>query len=138
MRPIVLALLISLACDACATRHPQTSAPAARQAVTLDPAPTPADAFERAVRAMAEGDEEAWRRIVVYQPPRVVAEAQALSRFAGARLHRAVRENGVAGRRVRDAGFDRNERLIVPEPPSRRRIEEELAAVRNIQWKVDG
>ena len=138
MRSLVLALLLPLACYGCGARRQQTHAPEDREAVAIRPAPTPAEAFERAMRAMAAGDEAAYRRIVVFAPPSRVAEAQARERFASARLHRAVGEHGVTGRRVCGAGFDKSRTLLPPAPPSRERVEQAMEAYRRIEWKVDG
>jgi hypothetical protein len=90
------------------------------------------------MRAFAEGDEEAYRSVLVYRPPAALVEQQARLHFASVRLHRAVKEHGVSGRRVRDAGFDKNEKLTVNEPPTPEQIEREMEFIRRLEWKVDG
>jgi len=69
----------------------------------LEPAPSPGEAIERSLRAQAEGDEAAYRRVVVFRPPGGYMDVSLRAQFAGARLHRAVRECGVTGKRVADA-----------------------------------
>src|SRR5438105_14685070 len=99
MRTSTALIILCFTCHGCAARRCVTPTSARNNAVAVRPAPTPAEAFERATRAMADGDETAWRRAVAYRSPSMVAEAEAHTSFASARLHRAVREHGVTGRR---------------------------------------
>ena len=142
MRPFLLALVVGAATFGCAARGPANPSPRQQAASAapevFEPAPAPGEAFARAMRAWSEGDEAAYRERVVFRPPALLAEAQVRVYFAAARLHRAVRDRGVTGRRVRDAGFDRNETLLAPAPPAPASIEQAMKAYRRMEWKVDG
>lgn len=116
-----------------ATESTRSSSTAARQ-----PAQTPGAAFARAIQAMSAGDESAYRQIVVFRPPCVMAEARARQQFASARLHGAVAKHGVTGRRIRDAGFDVNEKLMVPAPPTAAHLDQAMKAYRAIGWRIEG
>ncbi|MGB7158488.1 MAG: hypothetical protein WBD40_10515 [Tepidisphaeraceae bacterium] len=116
-----------------ASRPATTSRPAA-----LQPAPTPGEALERAAHAMALGDEAAYRQAAVIRSPSRFSEMQVRSIFASARLHKAVREHNVKGERTREAGFDRNQTLLVPKAPGAAEWEQDRDAIRKMEWKIDG
>jgi hypothetical protein len=92
----------------------------------------------RAYEALADGDEAAYRRLVLFRPPCAYVEANARLQLASARLYRAVRDHHVTGKRVRDAGFDRNETLLVREPMPREHLAAVREGMRKMEWQIDG
>jgi hypothetical protein len=110
----------------------------ARAAQDLPPAATPSEAVARHMEALATGDEDEYRRVVVFREPSEAAQAYVRQLLAAVRLHRAVREHAVIAERTPGTPMPRNERLMVidPVPP------ETLAQVRpmadKIQWTIDG
>jgi hypothetical protein len=96
--------------------------------------------MERAMQAMADGDEAACRRAVLMKPPHGYSESCLRGGLASARLHRAVREHGVTGQRLRDAGWDRNNTLSpdIPEPRSPAESKREIEMIRGLEWEVTG
>jgi hypothetical protein len=123
---------------------PSRAAPAARLLPSRHPLPrsnrprTPGDALIRSIEALTDGDEAAYRRIVVFAEPSAYAQALARQTLAGARLHRAVRDHGVTGKRVRSAGFDTNETLLIPAPATGKQLDQALRTLRQMQWKIEG
>jgi hypothetical protein len=63
------------------------------------------------MRAWMDADETAYRRTTLIVSPEGYSEACVRWAFASFRLHRAVREHAVTGRRLREAGWDRNQTL---------------------------
>ena len=137
--PIATCLFIVLlgAPLACARR---TTAPTTTQASTsLQPARTPGEALLRAMQAMADADEAAYRRVVDVRSPHGYSEAYTRWVFASARLENAAREHKVVGKRVREAGFDRNEKLATGASlPSAKEWDAQRKAIEAIEWEVDG
>jgi hypothetical protein len=107
-------------------------------AAKLTPSKTPAEALERMLEAHRRGDEAALRRLARIEAPDGMAEASAQVWFAAVELHEAVRENKVARARVRDAGFDRQYSLMVPDPGAQGPWEPTRDAIRAAQWTIEG
>ena len=101
------------------------------------PAPTPADAYLRPMRALANADEAAYHTSVVYRPPDRYARAQARSQLAHARLHRAAAKRNMTATGGGGAGPGADASLPAGEPPARPLADAE-ASVRGIEWKVEG
>ena len=144
IRTSKLLALMLLAASHVAHAQPATG-PTTRGAATtqaaaaLQPAPTPGEALERAMHAIAQGDEAAYRRTTDVRSPHGFAEAHVRLIFASARLHKAVREHNVKAQRTRDAGFDRGRTLLAPAAPgSTEDWERTRDAIRAMQWKIEG
>lgn len=136
---VAVAGLTTAAAAEPATKQATTRPAAATTAVgKAAPSTTPGEALERALEASFLGDEAAFRRAVRVEVPDGVAEAELRKGFAGFRLHRAVREQKVARTRVRNAGFDREFMLTVPDPEAMGMWEQTRVAVRAVKWKVEG
>lgn len=131
-----LALLLStpLAC----AQAPTT--PTTRTAPALQPAATPGEALERAMRAIVYSDEAGYRRAVDLRSPHGYSEGYARLTFASARLRKAVRENDVTARRLREAGWDPNETLMIgiADTPTAAQWEAIHQGIQAIAWEVDG
>src|SRR5688500_18575780 len=138
------AILLASLLPCCVTSWACTarSGTGADAAVTGGPdargAASPGEAYERLIQATADADEQACRNVTVVAPPGGFADASIDALFASFRLHRAVREKGVTGKRVRSAGFDRNERLLVPEPPEPQLLGQAMEKIREMKWTIEG
>src|SRR4051794_1052658 len=103
MRRVAALLILVLCAPACGCTF--SGMPA------LTPAPTPSEALERSTRARIDADEHAYRRITLIRSPARYSEAYTRWEFASFRLNQAVRDHGVTGTRVREAGWDCNQTL---------------------------
>jgi hypothetical protein len=115
------------------------TAPAAQGG--LSPAATPGEALARSMRAMmAEGDEAAYRHIVDIRSPDGHSEQYVRHVFASFRLRKVVDDRKVGGVRLRDAGFDRNEKITpaAPSPPPPEQVRAMLAGVEKFEWEIAG
>ncbi len=123
---------------AAATRP--AACPAAAATRPAAPAATPGEALARSMQAMADIDEAAYRRATVIESPTGYSDAYTRMMFASYRLRRAVREHGVTGRRVRDAGWDRDQTLSsgVIEPMPEAQWGTARDAIGKLEWKIDG
>jgi hypothetical protein len=144
MRCATICLLVGVLVGCSAGRSDPdraASAPAKAQAgPALEPAPTPGEALARSIGAIANADEQAYRRIAQIRSPEGHSDAAVRWQFAASRLHQAVRDHGVTWGRARAAGFDREDALSpgIPEPPDRKQMAGLLQTVRNMQWTIEG
>jgi hypothetical protein len=139
MRPTMATCLTMLLLATPLASAQSTTVPATQKAISLDPVPTPSEAVLRSMQAMVDGDEAAYRRVVDVRSPHGYSEAYTRWVFAAARLENAVREHNVVGKRVREAGFDRNERLSTgASPPPAKEWEAQRKAIEAMEWEVVG
>ena len=95
--------------------------------------------MKRAAAAMAQGDEAAARRITAIRSPHGYSEGAFRWGLAAQRLHRAIRQHGVARHRIRSAGFDRNETLAsAPDEFTDDDLEEYRKTLGRVKWRIKG
>ncbi len=113
--------------------------PQASESLQMQPAPSPSEAMERAVAAMAEGDDVAFRRITAIRSPHGYSEGHFRWGLASQRLHRAIRQHGVTRQRIRSAGFDRSETLAsAPDEFTDDDLEQYRKTHGRVKWRIKG
>jgi hypothetical protein len=140
MRLLLSCVLLTVA-DGPAAYAPRAPAPATQPVgneATPEPATSPGDALERSMRAWFDADEQVYRRVTLIKSPEGYSDAYVQWAFASFRLHRAVREHGVTGRRLREAGWDRDQTLSpgIPEPPKAAEWDQMQEVIRKLEWKT--
>ncbi len=111
----------------------------ALQSVGMRPAATPGEAIDRSVAAAANADEVAFRGITLIQSPYGYSDGCMRWALASQRLHQAIRRYGVTSKRVRAAGFDRNEKLAnAGDEITKDDVEKDRRLRQRVKWTIEG